>query len=612
MNLQKISVATIIILSMVLPLSLVQAGGDDNPMTVTSVPREMSYQGILMDSGGDPVTDSVYSVTFRIYNVASGGTSMWDETKPCTTSAGVFNASLSNVDLSFSEDYWLELEIDSEILDPRQKMGMVGYAAVSDTADFAMMAKTDCWKKATTIISLFATTDSVGIGTDTPTEKLEVDGKLKVTEKATIGPGHTNTGTNAFVAGENNTASGEQSTVSGGLDNTASGNHATVSGGYDNIASDTNSTVAGGIGNEATRYGATVSGGRWNRAHGIFSVVSGGGGYNSPDSNVARGDWSVVAGGQGNVAETTYSTVGGGYSNEAGYHSTVCGGYNNTASNEYSSVVCGGENNVAYRRYSFIGGGTDNHTNWEWSVIGGGLSNYTGGARCVVAGGQNNEASGSIGWAAVGGGSNNTASGNNSFIGGGYSNTADGDYSAVAGGANNNAQGNYSFAAGKRAKANHSGSFVWGDDTDSDFASTGDDQFLIRASGGVGIGIDNPTSALHVSGEAKCEVGGVEFFMVPQGAIIMWSGTLASIPSGWALCDGTNGTPDLRNRFIYGVSAGEDPGATGGSIEHNHQVNIPGAALGWAGAAVALPGVFSTTFAYHLPPYYKLAFIMKL
>jgi hypothetical protein len=117
---------------------------------------------------------------------------------------------------------------------------------------------------------------------------------------------------------------------------------------------------------------------------------------------------------------------------------------------------------------------------------------------------------------------------------------------------------------------------------------------------------------LHVSGEAKCEVGGVEFFMVPQGAIIMWSGTLASIPSGWALCDGTNGTPDLRNRFIYGVSAGEDPGATGGSIEHNHQVNIPGAALGWAGAAVALPGVFSTTFAYHLPPYYKLAFIMKL
>jgi hypothetical protein len=95
---------------------------------ITSVPREMTYQGILKDSGGDPVADSVYSVTFRIFNVESGGTSLWN---------GLFNATFSNVDLPFDEDYWLELEIDSEILDPRQKMSMVGYAAVSDTADYA-------------------------------------------------------------------------------------------------------------------------------------------------------------------------------------------------------------------------------------------------------------------------------------------------------------------------------------------------------------------------------------------------------------------------------------------------------------------------------------------
>lgn len=53
--------------------------------------------------------------------------------------------------------------------------------------------------------------------------------------------------------------------------------------------------------------------------------------------------------------------------------------------------------------------------------------------------------------------------------------------------------------------------------------------------------------------------------IVPQGVIVMWSGTLASIPAGWALCDGNNGTPDLRDRFILGVAAGEAPGATGGS-----------------------------------------------
>ena len=41
----------------------------------------------------------------------------------------------------------------------------------------------------------------------------------------------------------------------------------------------------------------------------------------------------------------------------------------------------------------------------------------------------------------------------------------------------------------------------------------------------------------------------------PSGGIIMWSGTIASIPSGWYFCNGSNGTPDLRDRFIIGASA---------------------------------------------------------
>lgn len=44
---------------------------------------------------------------------------------------------------------------------------------------------------------------------------------------------------------------------------------------------------------------------------------------------------------------------------------------------------------------------------------------------------------------------------------------------------------------------------------------------------------------------------------VPTGAIMMWSGAITAIPNGWALCDGTNGTPDLRGRFIVGASNGE-------------------------------------------------------
>lgn len=52
---------------------------------------------------------------------------------------------------------------------------------------------------------------------------------------------------------------------------------------------------------------------------------------------------------------------------------------------------------------------------------------------------------------------------------------------------------------------------------------------------------------------------------VPSGTIAMWHGTIANIPSGWVLCDGTNGTPDLRERFVEGAADGVDPGATGGA-----------------------------------------------
>jgi hypothetical protein len=48
----------------------------------------------------------------------------------------------------------------------------------------------------------------------------------------------------------------------------------------------------------------------------------------------------------------------------------------------------------------------------------------------------------------------------------------------------------------------------------------------------------------------------------------MWGGLVANIPTGWVLCDGQNGTPDLRDRFIVGATG--DPGATGGASSHTH------------------------------------------
>lgn len=52
---------------------------------------------------------------------------------------------------------------------------------------------------------------------------------------------------------------------------------------------------------------------------------------------------------------------------------------------------------------------------------------------------------------------------------------------------------------------------------------------------------------------------------IPSGCILMWSGSVATIPAGWFLCDGTNGTPDLRNRFIVGAGSTYNPGDTGGA-----------------------------------------------
>lgn len=75
--------------------------------------------------------------------------------------------------------------------------------------------------------------------------------------------------------------------------------------------------------------------------------------------------------------------------------------------------------------------------------------------------------------------------------------------------------------------------------------------------------------------------------VMPPGGIIMWSGSVASIPEGWALCDGAQGTPDLRGRFVVGAGGDYAPGDTGGADSvtlsesqipsHNHTMDGAGA-----------------------------------
>jgi hypothetical protein len=63
---------------------------------------------------------------------------------------------------------------------------------------------------------------------------------------------------------------------------------------------------------------------------------------------------------------------------------------------------------------------------------------------------------------------------------------------------------------------------------------------------------------------------------VPSGTIVLWHGLLVNIPVGWVLCDGTNSTPDLREKFVRGAANLVDPGGTGGLDTHTHTTATDG------------------------------------
>jgi len=108
------------------------------------------------------------------------------------------------------------------------------------------------------------------------------------------------------------------------------------------------------------------------------------------------------------------------------------------------------------------------------------------------------------------------------------------------------------------------------------------------------------------------------------GLIAIWSGSIVDIPEGWYLCDGTNGTRDLRDQFIVGAGGMFNPHATGGSDAHGHTVSIPAhshvlepggviqAGTGRTNVSSAIPLAGSTDEKSNLPPYYALAFIQKI
>ena len=110
---------------------------------------------------------------------------------------------------------------------------------------------------------------------------------------------------------------------------------------------------------------------------------------------------------------------------------------------------------------------------------------------------------------------------------------------------------------------------------------------------------------------------------LPTGIITIWSGAIIDIPAGWTLCDGNNGTPDLRDRFLLGAGDTFAPDDAAGNPTHTHTGTTDGhrhdlltdatiaTGSGFARATTLNTDDFTTDPANHLPPYYALAYIMK-
>ncbi|HTY86998.1 MAG TPA: tail fiber domain-containing protein [Candidatus Acidoferrum sp.] len=373
-------------------------------------------------------------------------------------------------------------------------------------------------------------------------------------DHATVAGGFSNASgsTDSAVGGGSNNsilANSDGSVIGGGQQNSIGSNTgtATIAGGLVNTIESGSgfSSIAGGTGNliqggaiycaigggyfntiQINAANALIGGGHDNTIESAWHSTIGGGGLNviqtnAYDSTIAGGGYntiqagahsSAIGGGDNNIiqASSTLSSIGGGEQNNIGTNSgasTISGGwYNAVESNAGSSSIAGGNGNRIQTGavYGDIGGGYANiiQNNSDYSVIAGGGANTVvlGASASAIGGGVNNTASGNA--ATIPGGNANVASGDSSLAAGSYS-TASGFIStalgegvvasgraAVAIGSFTAATNPFSMAAGREAQANHSGSFVWADSQDAAFASTADNQFSIRAAGGVRLNTD--------------------------------------------------------------------------------------------------------------------------
>ena len=494
--------ALALLLTIIQPLSTAFAQG-----------TAFTYQGRL-NNGTNPATGS-YDLTFTLFATNSGGVAV---AGPITNSATAVSSGLFTTTIDFGANFpgadrWVEISVRTNgsglflTLIPRQKLTPAPYAITAanvipggglsgtyggavtlsnannnfsgnganvtgvNAAALGGLASSNFWQTSGNS-GTTPSTQFLGTSDNQPLE-IHVNG-VRALRIEPHGAAATSLAGGYYA----NSVAGFYGAVvaGGGTSGAANG----VSGNY--------AFIGAGYGGNAGSHSAVVAG-AYNNSPVVFGFIGTG------LSNTNLSDYSFIGDGSSNLiqANSTGSFIGGGNLNviqiNAGF-STIAGGYGNVVlSNVLYSTIGGGDLNTSGGTFATVSGGFGNTTSdGDWAVVGGGYQNHSSSTAATVGGGYLNTNSAPS--ATIGGGDLNLSSGSGSTVSGGAKNISSGYTATVPGGNFNTAAGDYSFAAGQRAKANHQGSFVWADSQGADFISTANDQFNIRAQGGVRLNSD--------------------------------------------------------------------------------------------------------------------------